>query len=250
MSRYAVDRTCLAACLILAISTLAGARAFAFDISTLDRAAGVWEISRDGGARKCSIQLRAEKTDTGNALGLPPSCRLAMPLLANVASWKLATATQIDLLNRAGIAILTFRSDASGLAASGPGGETYALMTAIDVAQGAPRPGIARAAAPVSGASAPPAKPADIPGRYAVLRDGTKDTGCMLTLQPGSRAQLAPACRDNGFVVFDPQSWAYSGGKLRLTARKGHAAMFEHGPDGSWQKDPKEGGKPLGFRKM
>ena len=72
----------------------------------------------------------------------------------------------------------------------------------------------------------------------------------MLTLHPGVKAQLAPACRDNGFVIFDPQAWSFANNKLRLTARKGHHATFERGADGTWQKDPKEGGKPIGFRKM
>ena len=172
-----------------------------------------------------------------------------MPAVAQVAAWKLATPTRIELLSQNGVAILSFSAQKTGLTATGPGGEAYVLMAANDVAQGAVRP----AAAPTQ--AGPPVRAADIPGRYAVLRDGTKDTGCMLTLETsprgtGSRAQLAPACRDNGIVIFDPQSWSYVGGKLRLTARKGHSAAFEHMVDGTWQKDPKEGGKPLGFRKM
>ena len=57
-------------------------------------------------------------------------------------------------------------------------------------------------------------------------------------------------CRDNGIAVFDPVGWSYAGGKLALRARKGHHANFEYTTEQSWQKDPKEGGKPLGFRKM
>ena len=177
-----------------------------------------------------------------------------MPAVANVTNWKLASPGHIDLVSRSGVAILAFAAQKTGLSATGPGGETYILMAANDVAQGAPRP-VAHTAGASPAQAGPAVKPAEIPGRYSVLRDGTKDTGCMLTLETsprggGSRAQLAPACRDNGIVVFDPQSWSYVGGKLRLTARKGHSAIFERAPDGAWQKDPKEGGKPLGFRKM
>jgi hypothetical protein len=53
----------------------------------------------------------------------------------------------------------------------------------------------------------------DASGRYSILREGDKDTGCMLTLdartrgRAGLKAQLAPACRDNGVVIFDPVGW-------------------------------------------
>jgi hypothetical protein len=85
-----------------------------------------------------------------------------------------------------------------------------------------------------------------VAGRYAVVR-ADKDTGCMVTLhnmsaRGGLKAQLAPACRDNGLVVFDPIAWALErGGRLALTARKGHKAHFDRQPDGSWQRDAKEG---------
>jgi hypothetical protein len=102
-----------------------------------------------------------------------------------------------------------------------------------------------------------PVKQADLVGRYAILRDGNKDTLCMLTLESAARgprgtfkAQLAPACRDQGVVVFEPMGWQLERNKLVLTARKGHKATFELTADGSWQKDPKEGGRPLGFRKL
>jgi hypothetical protein len=98
----------------------------------------------------------------------------------------------------------------------------------------------------------------DVAGRYIILRDETRDTGCMLTLDAKSRgprgtyrAILAPACRDQGIVIFDPVGWQIDrNNHLALTARKGHQAHFERAPDGTWQKDPKDGGKPLGFRKM
>ena len=127
-----------------------------------------------------------------------------------------------------------------------------------------------RSQAPLQAQPAPPAAPggptsqprpftgraADIAGRYIIMRESNKDVGCMLTLfeqargPGGFRAQLAPACRDNGIVVFDPLAWSFGAGRLALTARKGHKANFIYHEDGSWWKDPKEGGKPLGIRKM
>ena len=112
-------------------------------------------------------------------------------------------------------------------------------------------------AAQSAAAASAPARPNDVAGRYIILREGGKDVGCMLTLDdkargPGGdlKAQLAPACRDQGIVVFDPVAWRVERGRLVLTARKGHAATFDKQADGAWWKDPAEGGKPLGVKKI
>jgi hypothetical protein len=104
---------------------------------------------------------------------------------------------------------------------------------------------------------APVAGRSDVAGRYIILREGGKDVGCMLTLEAAARgpggdlkAQLAPACRDQGIVVFDPVAWRLERGRLVLTARKGHAATFDKQADGVWWKDLAEGGKPLGVKKI
>ena len=113
------------------------------------------------------------------------------------------------------------------------------------------------AAATPTQPAGPALRPGELAGRYAILRENNKDTGCMLTLDdkgrgPGGtmRAILAPACRDQGIVIFDPLGWTVDRGRLSLLARKGHRAHFEMQPDGTLQKDPKEGGKALGFRKL
>lgn len=90
-------------------------------------------------------------------------------------------------------------------------------------------------------------------GRYAVMRD-KRDTGCMLTLDKarvkgGERAQLAPGCRDQGIVIFDPSVWQVVKGELVLTARAGHKTHLLKDGEGTWKKDPKEG-KPLGLKKL
>jgi hypothetical protein len=99
------------------------------------------------------------------------------------------------------------------------------------------------------------AAPADVAGRYAILRDGNKDTGCMLTLDRRAKAagrekaSLAPGCRDQGIVIFDPTGWQIVNGRLVLTARKGHKTQLDAQPDGTWKKDPKEG-KGLTLKKL
>jgi Protease inhibitor Inh len=104
-------------------------------------------------------------------------------------------------------------------------------------------------------AGARAAAPADAAGRYSILRDGGKDTGCMLTLDNQAKAtgrkkaSLAPGCRDQGIVIFDPVGWQIVGGHLVLTARKGHKTHLDAQPDGTWKKDPKEG-KGLTLKKL
>lgn len=97
----------------------------------------------------------------------------------------------------------------------------------------------------------------EIAGRYAVLREEGKDTLCMVTLFDTARgrglyrAQLAPACRDNGIVIFEPVAWSIDPkGHLVLQARKGHKMVLEHDANGVWQRtgDPKA--RPLGLRRI
>lgn len=227
----------------LAIALLASSPVCALDAKSEQSAAGLWRLSQ-GAGRECTIQLRAEKRGPARAVGMPPGCRQAMPGVAKVAGWKLPAPDRLELIDQGGASVLAFAPENGELGAKGPKGEYYALVAANE-----PRkPAQATQQANVSRGPSVPA--GEIPGRYSVLREGNKDTGCMLTLQPGGRAQLAPACRDNGIAVFDPVGWSYAGGRLVLRARKGHHANFEYTADQSWQKDSKEGGKKLGFRKM
>jgi hypothetical protein len=108
-------------------------------------------------------------------------------------------------------------------------------MTPCQVAEAAARP------------AAPAGKGAEA-GRYAVLRDD-RDTNCMVTLHAGGKAQLAPACRDNGIVVFDPMNWRSEAGKIVLTARKGHKIELTRGDNNVWRREG-ETGKGLGLRPM
>jgi hypothetical protein len=91
----------------------------------------------------------------------------------------------------------------------------------------------------------PPATAAEVAGNYAVLRQ-TRDTGCMVTLDaPGShaeaRAKLAPACRDQGIVIFDPAGWKLAKGQIVLMAKKGHAAVLTRQQDRTWATTPVKG---------
>ena len=126
----------------------------------------------------------------------------------------------------------------------------------IQIAQTRPRgpaPAATSRAAQQQAGSGPPARPSEIPGRYAVLRENGRDTGCMITLMDQSRgrgvnrAQLAPACRDQGIVIFDPIGWSLERGQLVLTARKGHKTRLDHEAQGSWLK---KDAKPLELKRI
>lgn len=265
-----------AACLI-ALSAAPFAAAAAIDLPDASAAIGQWDLSLNDTNRKCRLMLREEPADKGLALAMPAGCRRAMPILSEVGGWTSAGRDQLGMLDRAGNQVLAFAAaaDRDIMLAKGPEGETYELAPAMQrppvrLAQAgastpgfqvitppaaAPRAAVTAQAAPAPSASAaPPPRTGEIAGRYAILREG-KDTNCMLTLDDkarglkGNKAQLAPACRDQGLVIFDPAGWSLDRGRLVLTARKGHQTHFDRNADGLWMKDPKEG-KNLGLRKL
>ena len=135
-------------------------------------------------------------------------------------------------------------------------GISSSLKDNISSTNGAWRRGLILAAALLTCSTASAAEPhiGEAAGRYAILRAGDKETGCMLTLKSrpaagGNKAQLAPACRDNGIVIFDPIAWTLERGRLALTARKGHKTYFDRHADGLWRRDAKEG-KSLSLRRL
>jgi Protease inhibitor Inh len=259
---------------VVAFSVLLVAQASAaIDLTSVEKLAGQWDLSLNDTNRRCRLVLRADEAGPSLALAMPAGCRRAMPLLTEVGGWKLEPGDHVSFADAHGKEVLAFLPDGDGpLLAKGPEGETYRLSAAENAAQGqrfrdlpaVSVPGFeipAPASAPLTiAATTVPAassvKPNEMAGRYSVLREGGKDTGCMITLDAkargvkgGNKALLAPACRDQGIVIFDPVGWAIEKGKLKLTARKGHHALFEQKGDGTWEKDPKEG-KALSLKKM
>ncbi|MGD0632977.1 MAG: AprI/Inh family metalloprotease inhibitor [Beijerinckiaceae bacterium] len=233
--------------------------------------AGVWEITRDQGPRACRISLNAERSGQGDFIaGIPPACRRAMPILGKAGGWSMTDSTHLALTTPDGESVLDLSREGDAFRGLGSDGASYKLVpvhstgrnaVSIDPAAETAQPGkpaiIELAAQP-----APPAplaqpvqprkpviavRPSELAGRYAILRDKTHDTGCMLTLdnqtkvRGGDRAALAPACRDQGIVVFDPVAWQIVNGRLVLTAKAGHTTHLDLQPDGTWLKDPAEG---------
>jgi Protease inhibitor Inh len=222
--------------------------------------AGVWEFSLQGAAAKCRISLHSETSSSGGfQVTIPIACLRTFPVLGPVESWNKSADDRLAFLGRTGQAVLNFAAAAGVYIAVGPAGETYRLTALSSAAEGqVPRGGEEKTPAPAPGAkphSQPLAASADAEGRYSILRDGEKDTGCMLTLDAKAKgkakgkASLAPGCRDQGLVVFDPAAWEITNGQLVLIARKGHKAHLDAQPDGSWKKAPPEG-KPLSLKKL
>jgi hypothetical protein len=238
---------------------------------------GVWQITRDQDARQCRISLNAERTEQGDFIaGIPPACRHAMPVLAKAASWSMTDTTHLSFTGSGGESVLDFTRDGNAFVAQSTDGATYKLVlihpanrTAIGIGID-PAAETAQAGKPAViqlAPSSPPLPPklagialpvpttAEMAGRYSILRDKKRDTGCMLTLDDGTRvkggdrAALAPACRDQGIVVFDPVAWQIVRGRLVLTAKAGHVTHLDLQPDGSWLKDPAEG-KSLSLKKF
>ncbi len=222
--------------------------------------AGIWEFSLQGEAAKCRISLRPETSSSGAfQVTIPIACLRTFPVLGPVESWNKSADDRLTFLGRTGQAVLNVAAAAGVYIAVGPAGETYRLTALSSAAEGRePRGGEEKTPAPSPSAKPnpqPPVAPADAGGRYSILRDGGKDTGCMLTLdakgkgQAKGKASLAPGCRDQGLVVFDPAAWQIVNGQLVLIARKGHKAHLDAQPDGSWKKALPEG-KPLSLKKL
>jgi len=239
--------------LVLSASLLFCAEARAGISSTRPEAAvGQWDLSLQDSNRTCRVTLQPSEANGGRGVAMPAGCRRALPILVGVDAWRLAANDRLDLADRTGRPVLDFASAGDEtFIASGPQGETYRLVA---VENAAPSPEPIRIAAKAS-ATHSTATASEAAGRYSVLRAGDKDTGCMLTLdsktkaRSGNKASLAPGCRDQGIVVFDPVAWQIVGGRLVLTARKGHSTHLDQQSDGTWTKDPKEGAS-LSLKKM
>ena len=261
-------RIVLAGCAIVAASLaplLAGGAAGRAAEST-SRSVGAWDLKVQGNERQCRVTLRPQVAPAGYAVAMPVGCHRAFPVLGAVAVWTDTGDGKLQLEDAAGQPVLAFEPGPDGvLTSTSPEGEIYRLeaagphremvLPALQGASAPPAPETEVAAAqPVARLQAP--KSSEMAGYFSVLRDKTKDTGCMITFddkihgpKTSFKAHLAPACRDQGIVIFDPIGWQLAAGRLVLTARKGHTATFDLQADGSWLKDPSDG-KTMSLKKM
>lgn len=234
--------------------------------TTLTGAAGTWDLSLDGGRRRCVLTLSMESGPSGRAARFPAGCRRALPLMAGIGGW-LFTGEGLRLVDRNLRPVLSFIRNPDGLSlgATAENGEHYNLVPLQIAAMqppGAPGTATVTPAATGSESDAPnpaaaPEKPAEgpAPGLYALDRAAQKDV-CRLdfshSLEAGkdtAPVRVLPDCRDSGITVFDPVSWRFANGHLTLKARRGHAVNLVAIGEGRWRRDP-EIGAPLVLRKV
>ena len=230
--------------------------------------ASIWDMVLDGGQRQCRLTLRSDEDGKGAPVAMPPGCHRAIPALSGVVFWSDSGDGRLQLNDVKGEPVLIFSAEGKDYTTTSPQGELYRLipLNAASIANLAKAVAFASAKVEVAQAVKKPAllkkpaaaneKPEDVAGRYAVLRDKTHDTGCMVTLDDKShgpdntlKARLAPACRDQGIVIFDPVGWQMVSGQLVLTARKGHKTELDTQEDGSWMNNPKTG-KTLSLKRI
>lgn len=247
-----------------------------------------WTLAVDHTARSCRLTLRFEASGAAGELAMPSGCRRAIPAIKDARTWSMGSDAQIQFDDANGLVVLAFaQQGGSGWHALDAAGHGV-TMTPIDAAQAAAADAALStiAASPDDGpiidlttaspvqatplemkatvttlAQATPSKAStaamtrEAAGRYAVMR-GDRDTGCMVTLDSdargaknGFKARLAPACRDQGIIIFDPLGWQVEAGHLVLTARKGHTIRLDKDESGVWIKMPKDV-KALGLKPL
>jgi hypothetical protein len=237
---------------VLLLLTAAGPPAPA-DVAAI---AGAWDLALDGSIRKCRVTLGLEPLGIGRALRFPAGCRRALPVLTGLSGWLVPERGSLRLIDAAGESALQFRAEGEApLTATTPKGETYRLTREEDlrVVNLPPPPPIgAPQETPIDPAKAPPL--AALPGTYAVDRYTEREVCrvalAALRLDPTRyEARLLDGCRDAGLRAFDPIAWRYEGGRLTLTARRGHEVTLISERDSHWRRDP-EVGATLILRKM
>jgi hypothetical protein len=218
---------------------------------------GTWDLSIDGTNRRCVMTLLRDRGPAGQQVNFPAGCRRALPVMRSVAGWLYAEeAVRLVDKDVRPVLLLKRRQDRRSYAATTEGGETYSFVPldtagmkppepmAAPVAAGTPSsPGASVPAdpAPTPVALAPPTTPdGPQPGTYAIDRLRAQGT-CRLAFDPTGTVKLLPDCQDEGMEVFNPVAWHYAGGRLTLTAKRGHTLGLVRNGDGRWRRDPETG---------
>lgn len=221
--------------------------------TTLSGVPGTWDLSLDGGNRRCVLTLAAASGEAGRRLSFPAGCRRALPILNGIAGW-LYTEEAVRFVDRNVRPVLSFRRrpDERSYGVTTQAGEGYSLVPLQIAASGAAEAAPAAIAAPESGSRDPLARPApatsgDEPpaGIYALDRFRQLDV-CRVELQPGESTRPAPVrlldgCGDTGITVFDPVQWQAAKGRMTLRARKGHSVELVPAGEGRWRREPEVG---------
>jgi hypothetical protein len=226
------------ACLGLAILAPLPSQVAAKTFSNVEAAAGQWDMSLGATDRTCRMTLEAG-TASGGPVDMPALCRRSLPILIKVGAWNLPKTDDIELADASGKPILDFvaRSEAA-LSASGPEGETYALVPVnapgdfkfepenvsgapgFDVVQATP-PTPSESRPPENSGSTPPANPAasTAPAKSAV--PPPKPSAAASAMKPGDVAGRYSVEREadkdaSCLLILNDQAKAQGGYKASL----------------------------------
>lgn len=235
---------------IAAALTLAAAPLYARNAAEF---AGVWELSLENSHRKCQISLSSDAGAFGRQVRFPTGCRRALPIVNVAAGW-LVEGGSLRLLDPDGRPVLVFAPGTGGeaLRARSDAGEGYTLERKEDLRLArpaappapSPAPGVPQPT-PIDPSAAPPFSA--VPGVYLLDRYTERDVcrielGRVLLATAGRHeARILGGCRDAGLAAFDPVAWRYEGGRLILTARRGHEVTLVSEREGQWRRDPDVG---------
>lgn len=224
---------------------------------------GVWELTDAKTSKTCRMNLTTDTVLHGYLVGMPPACRMALPVINGVTSWTYNSDGSISLRDPGGVSVFDLRRDRTGPSFAARTAQNELVMSPVNgaaIASGRPgsKPPAALPADRASAVSAalenrpvaaelPPLEPATLVGLYGVSREKNRPICSIdLTERPSTRrgqyiAVLSGGCLDSGLKVFEPIGWRTERGRLLLVARKGHEQGFAPGKDGVFEKDPPSG---------
>ncbi|MCE4225726.1 AprI/Inh family metalloprotease inhibitor [Methylobacterium sp. C25] len=141
---------------------------------TLGDAVGTWDMSLDGGNRRCELSLSGDSGPNGRVLRFPAGCRRALPVLAEAAGWLFAE-KGIRIVDRNVRPLVSFvpRPDQQSLAGKDEKGGSYSLVPLQTMATLPPPPPPIAEESPPSSSGLPDVAPTQgIPGSQPVLQSG------------------------------------------------------------------------------
>jgi len=185
---------------------------------------GSWEISNADRDKTCAITFKADAAFGGFKLDLDKGCTPNLPMMKDVAAWKIGSADEVQLLDARGRTLIEFTEVESGMYETERPGEGVFFMQ-------------------TPSAVGPPARTAaDVAGDWAVVRGGAKPI-CTLTLLNTATPlddlmlKVNPGC-DAFITRFGPTTWQMDRGELLLKSPRGLTWRFEEGDNNTWQRVP------------
>lgn len=184
---------------------------------------GTWEISNADRDRTCSVTFKSDAAGSAFKLELDKGCTTSLPMMKDVALWKIGSDDSVQLLDAKGRTLVEFTEVENGMYnTERPNEGVFFLQT--------------------PGSAGPPERTADqMVGDWNIVRGSNKQI-CALTLS-NTPANLdyvlvvKPGC-DALVTRFGPTTWQMDRGELLLKSPRGLNWRFEEEDDNKWQRVP------------